>query len=69
MNRPYYISTPRNRYGECLVHPSNNVKHEIRSVHTGDKKYGEAKNKKDLFAKVEELNAKHQIKMAYAMFI
>lgn len=69
MNRPYYIHTPRNYYGESLVLPYNNVPYEIRSVFTGQKSYGYSKDESEIASKANQMNNDHETHLAYAMYI
>jgi len=70
MKRPYYIHTPRNRYGESLVGPSiHNPGYEIRAVHTGKTPHGSGKDVDALELQVKALNDAHEALLAYAMHI
>lgn len=70
MKRPYYIHTPRNRYGESLVGPSiHNPPYEIRATHAGQTSHGTGKNLEALKQRAIALNYEHEIMLAYAMHI
>lgn len=68
MKRPYYVHTPRNRYGESQVHSHNNVCHEIRDVHTRVV-HAEIKERAEADAEAKRLNDAHEVELAYAAHI
>ena len=65
MKRPYYVSTPRNVFGEHI----KCVPYEIRAVHTGKDSHGEDMDYDRISSKKRELNDKHEVMLAYAMHI
>ena len=66
LNRPYYVHTPRNIFGEHL----NLVPYQIRATHTGKKSYGEEKSDySKINASVQSLNDAHEVMLAYAIYI
>lgn len=69
MKRPYHVHTPRNIYGESLVHRSNNVYYEIRSFYTGKQTHAQIEDRAKADAEAKRLNDAHETEMAYAMHI
>jgi len=66
LNRPYYVHTPRNIFGEHL----ELVPYQIRATHTGKKSHGEEKSDYGkINASVRNLNDAHEVMLAYAMYI
>ena len=60
MNRPYYIHTPMNIFGESLVRCDNGVKYSIRSVH--DKRDFRFYSRYKWAVKaVEKMNDEHEV--------
>lgn len=69
MERPFYVYTPRNIFGQNLVKDYNDVCYEIKSQATPDKTYTHVKD----FIKAKDvaktLNDSYEIGQAYAMHI
>ena len=66
MERPFYVHTPRNRYGESLVRSDNGVKYEILSVHTFREIHAEELNFEKAKKMVARLNDEHAASLYYA---
>ena len=65
----YYVRTPRNIYGESLVHPVNNVSYEVYATHTSSVVHFKSKDSREVDGEVERLSHILATKMAYAMHI
>jgi len=69
MKRPYYVHTPRNIYGESLVHQANTVCYEIMATHTGSTVHDTSRDWEEAKLIAKRLNDAHETEMAYAMHI
>ncbi len=66
MQKPFYIHTPRNIYGESLVYPDNGVSYEIRAVHTDKEIHAKESNRKKAEKIKDKLNIEHASFLAHA---
>ncbi len=69
MKRPYYVHTPRNIYGDSLVHRCNNVRYEVMATHTGEQIHTAIKDRTKAEDEAKRLNDAHEVEMAHAMHI
>lgn len=67
MKRPFYVYTPRNKYGENLAHYTGG--YEIRAVHTGRQAYAKIEDRSAAEAEAKRRNDAHEVELACAMYI
>jgi hypothetical protein len=69
MKRPFFVATPRNRYGEDLCGPSIHqppytIQNCLEATVSPRKDYASSKNRTALDAVCKEMNDQHEVEMA-----